>query len=389
MPASLPARSRYHLFFLPMNKRWTSWAAHGRLLAFLFGGYKLQIVILVVLGFLSGILGGLGIGVVIPLFSFAVKGGMLGSDFISQIISRTFVFFGIEPTLNVFLILISSLFIVKAVVLVVFGWVTARISSDYEQHTMDRLYEFVFSADWPFLLEQKIGHLQNLLTVNVPYVSRLMLVMSSGFLNFANFLIFFIIVLKLSPSVTLLALGLGTAILLFSRPLLKRSRAYSHLRALLSTDIAHEVNENMTGLKIIKAMGVERTSARLGSEFFGRANILRIKGSVVKTINATVIEPVSMIFIVVLFMVLYHRPQFDLGVFVVIIYSIHRIFIYVNLLQDSLHSVSGSLPFLQQIVSFQTAAAGHEETGRGRRAFHFEEPRTPRNRPLSCASAAF
>ncbi|KKW27852.1 MAG: hypothetical protein UY70_C0006G0001, partial [Candidatus Kaiserbacteria bacterium GW2011_GWB1_52_6] len=49
------------------------------------------------LGFLSGILGGLGIGVVIPLFSFTVADQAFGSDFVSQVVSQTFGFFGLEP----------------------------------------------------------------------------------------------------------------------------------------------------------------------------------------------------------------------------------------------------------------------------------------------------
>ncbi len=356
-----------------IDKIWIPLAAHARLLKVLFGGYKLQIGILIVLGFLSGLLGGLGIGVVIPLFSFAVKGGTLGADFISQSVSLTFGYLGIEPTITIFLLLISGLFVIKAMVLLLFGRMISRISNDFERQTMDRIYRLTFSADWPFLLHQKIGHLQNFLTVNVQHVSRLMVLLSTSFLNFANFLIFFAIALKLSATVTLLAIGLGIVILIASRPLLRRSRSYSRARANLSADIAHEVNENTTGLKLIKAMSKESEATRLGLDFFERSKIFQIKGFIVKTINTVAIEPLSTIFVIVLFAALYHRPQFDLGVFAVVIYSIHRIFTYVNNLQDSLHSVTASLQYVRQLVSFQEEVMAHQETDRGQKAFQFDE----------------
>lgn len=353
--------------------RWRlTWARRRHLLAYVFGGYKWQIAALMTLGFLSGILGGLGIGVVIPLFSFTVADQAFGSDFVSQVVSQTFGFFGLEPTLRVFLILISALFIVKAIVTVIFGRVTIKISSDYERQTVDRLYRLAFSADWPFLRSQKIGHLQNLLTVSVPHGARLILAISSGFLNFANFLIFLIVALKLSVAVTLVALALGIVVLISSRTLLKRSRVYARARAGLNADIAHEVNENMTGLKVIKATGVERYAARLGSLFFENMSVLRVRGSVIKIINAAAIEPVSIIFIIVLFAALYHRPQFELGVFIVIVYSIHKIFTYVNLLQDMLHSVSDAFPYVQQMVAFEEAVTKHQEIQDGKRGFRFD-----------------
>ena len=47
-----------------------------------FGRYKWQIVVLTVLGFISGLLEGIGVNALIPLFSFII-GGDQGDDFVS------------------------------------------------------------------------------------------------------------------------------------------------------------------------------------------------------------------------------------------------------------------------------------------------------------------
>ena len=346
---------------------------YGRLLGALFGGYKLQIVLLIVLGFLSGLFGGLGIGVVIPLFSFAVRGGTLGTDFISRTLSHVFAYFNIEPSITVFLALISTLFIIKAGILLIFGWLTARMSSDYEEQTINRLYRLVFSADWPFLSRQKIGHLQNLLTVNISNISRLMLLLSTLCLDFANFLVFFVLALKLSFFVTLVAFGLGAFIIIGSRPLLRRSRSYSRAKSRLNADIAHEVNENVMGIRTIKAMSVDQEAAQRGFDFFRYAKVLKVKAFMVKTINKVAIEPLNMIFMIILFTVLYQRPQFDFGVFAVITYAINKIFTYVDNLQTSLHAVSASFQYVDQVTALQKAAADNQESRGGSKPFHFNE----------------
>ena len=51
-----------------------------------FGRYKWQIVILTVLGFVTGILEGIGINALIPLFSFAMGQKSGSDDFITSYI---------------------------------------------------------------------------------------------------------------------------------------------------------------------------------------------------------------------------------------------------------------------------------------------------------------
>ena len=55
-----------------------------------FKKYNLKFGLMIGLGFLAGIFGSVGIGAVIPLFSFITKGQAVGDDFISQIISNIF-----------------------------------------------------------------------------------------------------------------------------------------------------------------------------------------------------------------------------------------------------------------------------------------------------------
>ena len=80
-----------------------------------FGQYKRQIAVIAALNFLSGILEGVGINAVIPLFSF-INGRVGEIDAISRAIESFFRYFGFQYSVRTVLIFIIVLFLAKAVV---------------------------------------------------------------------------------------------------------------------------------------------------------------------------------------------------------------------------------------------------------------------------------
>ena len=82
-----------------------------------FGSYRVQLIMLVVLGFLSGLLEGVGVNAVIPLFSFVTDTPGEFSDTISKLIQQTFGTLGLSFSLTSLIALIICLFLLKAVVL--------------------------------------------------------------------------------------------------------------------------------------------------------------------------------------------------------------------------------------------------------------------------------
>src|SRR3989338_4864310 len=97
-----------------------------------FGQFKFVLAGLLVLSFLNGILEGVGISAVVPLFSFINQGKAGGADAITKLIENIFVFLGLPYTLKFLLIFIVALFIAKAAVLFFTSYFSARIMAEFE-----------------------------------------------------------------------------------------------------------------------------------------------------------------------------------------------------------------------------------------------------------------
>ena len=96
-----------------------------------FARYRLQLVILIVFGFLGALLEGIGINAVIPLVSFFSGATSGPTNFISHAIQTLFSFLHIPFSFRYLLGFILGLFILRAVSMVAFGYIRGKIGADF------------------------------------------------------------------------------------------------------------------------------------------------------------------------------------------------------------------------------------------------------------------
>ena len=99
-----------------------------------FFGYKKNFLIITVIGFLSGLVGGLGIGSLIPLVSFVTETGQT-TDIISTSVRRVFSLFDIQYSIPALLIMMVVLFFSKAVLNLIAQYINAKTAIDFENKT--------------------------------------------------------------------------------------------------------------------------------------------------------------------------------------------------------------------------------------------------------------
>ena len=352
--------------------------ALARLFKKAFGKYYAHIAVLIGIGFLSGILEGVGVNALIPLFSFLTGAGG-ANDPISRTIENIFGFLGVGFTVKHLLFFIAGLFIVKAAVLFLGSYIQLRIVQDYTKNTRMELFRKLFHSSWQYLLEQKIGHLEKVLSLEVKQVAALLGAVSMLVLMTTGLLMYLLVAVNISFSITMAALGAGVFVAVIFQPLVHKTRIVSRTTALQSRANAHFLNENVIGMKTVKAMSA---TALVVSEADFRFEILRklgIRLTLLNSIFSSFFQPFSVIFILFLFSFSYKTGAFSLPAFAAIVYLIQRIFSNIQNFYIHIQGIFKELPYLEHVLEYEEQAVKNQEKDTGTRPFAFERDFSFRN----------
>ena len=298
-----------------------------------FGEYKLQIIWLIILGFITGALEGVGINAAIPLISFATKENLGEIDIISKAIKNVFASLNIDFSVKYLIIFICLLFIFKAIALIFCNYIRIKISAIYEEQTRNNLFGKTINAKWPYLLKQKMGYLDTVLKVDTTSSTALLDNISSTVITLTGLIIYITVAVTISPYITLFALILGGLLFLCLKPLIYKARIVSQKIAAINKEVAHFVNENIMGIKTIKTLLINNKIIEIGKDYFNRLKQSKIKILVFRNVAGVVFQPISLIFVCIVFAFAYKTPNFSFASFIPITYLIYRIFQYVQSLQ--------------------------------------------------------
>lgn len=340
-----------------------------------FWAYRWYILLLTILGFVSGVLGGIGINALIPLFSLAL-GERHEADFVTRWIESLFGVLGIDFRMRYLFFLILLLFTVKAVVLVVISYISMRIIADYEETTRSRLLRTVLRARWPYLIEQKLGHLDTILMKNVEQSRNFLAQISATILTFSSLAVYAAIAVSISPFVTLTTLLFGVVLFLASKPLVGRVRVLALNEESVNREIAHYINEHLLGMKIVKAFGVAERAADLGRAYFKRIRDIRLKSFALTFFSNNLVQPASVVFIAAVFAVSYRMPGFSIVSFAAVIYLIRQIFNYIEQFQTVIFGFSATAPYVRMVREYERSANDARETKGGGRLFSLDRELT-------------
>jgi len=337
-----------------------------------FCRYKSQIIILTILGFLSGLMEGIGINAIIPLFSF-VAGESMGeaNDLISKLIEDFFTFININFSVKYLLIFICLLFIFRAIALVIFSYIKIKITADYEEKMRSNLFAKTIEANWPYLSKQKIGYLETTLMTDVSKASMLLEKIGTVIMALTSLLVYSFVAINISFYITIMTFVLGGILFLFLKPLIYRTRIAANEVVGVNKQVAHHINENITGMKSVKAMHVGNSIIKLSKKYFSRLKKLRIKIFLLKNITGAFIQPVSLIFICVLFAFSYKTSDFSFAALAAIIYLVQRIFSYIQQLQTDFHIVNEMVPFLRSVLRHEEQVLRYKEEIGGDASFEY------------------
>lgn len=338
-----------------------------------YAAYIGQILTLTALGFLSGLFEGIGVNALIPLLAILTGSASGGDDPISQAIERFFSLLGIDFSLKFILIFIILLFILKAMVLLLFNYIKIKISSGYEKKIRTALFRDLLHAEWPYLLKQKLGYFETMMMTNIRFGSELLGQIGDVIILIAGLMVYTAIALNISPRITLITLVVGAVFFIALRPLLSRTRSAARQTATINKSVAHFLNENIIGMKTLKAAVINEEIGMRASQFFDNLARLRTRTLLLRNIGGAILQPISLIFVSIIFSISYKLPGFQFVAFIPVVYLIQRIFSYLQQLQSHLHKMVESGPYVRTILEYQRETHAHREQAFGTKAFAFKK----------------
>jgi len=338
-----------------------------------FGEYKWKITLLAVAGFFSALLEGIGINAFIPIFSFISGNGNSGDDVISKTIVQAFEYFNIEFRLKYLLILVVLLFVMKTFMVVFADYISIKITADYTEKTRRRVLRHTMKAGWPYLLRERLGHLNTMVLTNIEYCELLLNNFGALIVVVASLIMYSAVAINISFPITVLTIMVGVLFLFVAKPLLVRTRRIARQAEAVNRDIAHHISENILGMKTLKSMGVEENIIAKDYSYFNTLKLYKIKASLLKVLPPSLMQPLGLIFVMGIFAFAYKTPNFNLAAMAATVYLIQQIFLYVQKFQRHIHVINDSYPYFKAILEFTENSKKAAENRDGKALFRFEK----------------
>jgi len=338
-----------------------------------FRRYRWQFVLMTGLGFLAGIFGSIGIGAMIPLFSFVTNGQAVGNDPISQTISQVFLTINLPFTLPLLLTLMVLLFILKALTTFFASFMSVKFSSQYEKDMRANMFDKIVSSSWLHLIEQKPGYIDRVLMNDVTSSSSVLTYISNIILALASLTTYIIVAMNISMPITLTTLLVGAIIFFALKPLFYRTRKITEKMTRTEKTAAQRILEALFGMKIIKSLNAEKKVIQLAEIDFKDLEHRRIQSAIYHNILGSFMEPIGITFIAVIFLFSYRLPVFNVAAFAAIVYMVQKMFSFIQAIQGKINAINGVMPYLQVMLGYWEEALKNQETDESANVFSFKD----------------
>ncbi len=336
--------------------------------------YKKQILIMTTLGFVSSIMGGLGISMLIPLFAFVIPQSNMGSstsNVFRDLAEKIFSFFHFGYSIPLLLALMGLFFIAKAILTIITSYISDKISGNYECKTGSALFKETLDSNWAFLMNQKVGYVDRVIVYDVSVGGNMLKTISEAILKTASLITYAFIAFKISSLITLASLAGGGIIFLMLKPLFHKTRTLGRYINLTGKQLSHHINESLIGIKSIKSFAVESAVAEKGAYYFETIRQKRLQSSLISSFKDSVFEPISLLLIAGIFVFSYKSPVFDIASFAVIIYLIQKMYVFIQGIQGKLDALNNAFTYLDTMLAYQSNVKKNQEESSGRQPFKF------------------
>lgn len=219
---------------------------------------KLKLLFNLVLMVFLGLIEGGGVLLLIPLLSLAgVMSGMPSGGNLVLCMEGLFQTIGLTPSLPGILVLYITIIAGQSWLQRSQAIRNVEIQQSFNSFLSIRLFRAIAYARWLFLLSRAKADITHTLTTELSRVSTgthfFLQLFATGLIAMVQIGLAFLI----SPGLTLLVLGGGAVLFVFSYPFIRESRRMGLSISEFTRNLMFEVTEHLNGIKEVKSYGME------------------------------------------------------------------------------------------------------------------------------------
>ncbi len=345
---------------------------YGKALGDHIKGYRRLFLLNTGLGFISAVLGSIGIGAIIPLFYIISNKENPALDSVTKVITDTFHFLHIPLKPSLLLAFIILLFFGKAIVTFIAKYVSEKMSTHYTETMRKIIFKRSIYSSWGYLLNQKTSSLERTIMDDTEKAGQVMTEITNILLALTNIITYGVVAFTVSPMAALLTLPAGALIFVFFRRFFGIVRRLVEIVIKTERKTTHYILEHLAGVKSVKAAGVEEQVVKNAWHYFEDLTKTRIKFVIYDQTTALSFEPMSVVIVAGLFFISYHAPNFNIAAFAATIYLVQKIFSFIQILQSRVQILNKILPNLAEVNRVRAAQVAAEDAVSGDRPFVFD-----------------
>lgn len=309
---------------------------------------------MVALNILSSLLGGIGIVMLIPLFGMlnVGEGGVPG---LLAVLPRAA---QIVAILAAYILLVT----LKALLGRAMALIEASFVEDMGLRLRGRLYDAFAQASWEKLAAWKSADAVNLFTAQCSQVSYCVSMAVHMLSSVVSAAVQLGIALWMSAPVTLLVCALGGAMMTIFRPLRRKSREYGQEMIRINRDFYEELQNQLAGVREVRAYGVEREQAALFGQISAAFKMAHLRYTRLCAVPSMVYSIAAAVLIAGVYLVCSLLVPVAIERLVVLVYVFARLWPLFSGFQGQLQGICSCIPAYEQLSkAIAEFRDGHEE----------------------------
>lgn len=227
--------------------------------------------------------------------------------------------------------------------------VTSKMSSTAVETGRDRIMDAYFKASWDLQSAERLGHVQQLLTVNCDYIAGLTQAISTGLQGIFGALALLTAAFVVNPVTASVVIIAGVVLAMIMRPILTLTRTASVRLASDSQRIATLATEYTRLAREFRLFGVEKEATDRLHQRNHEAAVSYAKSRLLGQYNSVVYQTLALGFVIIGLALLLAHSAKNLGATGAILVLTLRSLVYGSAIQSSNQQIHSEEPFLAEV----------------------------------------